>query len=131
MWREISFHFSNSNRDFCFCRVLHVKFLGPLGWSGAGNQVAQSIRATNKGGQTSMEALHANAAHQQGMLSAAASILELAAGGGSFNEDGALQVSEDHVQVERMGNSIVFSASLNKKFQFTLCASLVVKCPAQ
>ncbi|CAJ1334373.1 unnamed protein product [Effrenium voratum] len=49
-----------------------------------GNQVAQSIRATNKDGQASMEALRANAAHQQGMMSAAVAILELAAGGGSL-----------------------------------------------
>ncbi|CAJ1456563.1 unnamed protein product [Effrenium voratum] len=64
-----------------------------------GNQVAQSIRATNKDGQASMEALHANAAHQEGMMSAAVAILELAAGGGSFDESGQLQVTEDHVQV--------------------------------
>ncbi|CAJ1368307.1 unnamed protein product [Effrenium voratum] len=63
------------------------------------NQVAQAIRATNKDGQASMEALRANAAHQQGMMSAAVAILELAAGGGSFDESGQLQVTEDHVQV--------------------------------
>eukprot|EP00435_Cladocopium_sp_Y103_P011419 s250_g3.t1 len=62
------------------------------------NQVAQSIRATGKDGQSSMEALHANAAHQQGILSAAVAILEMAAGSGSFDEQGQLQVTEDHVQ---------------------------------
>ena len=47
-----------------------------------------------------MEALHANAAHQQGILSAAVAILEMAAGSGSFDEQGQLQVTEDHVQAE-------------------------------
>ena len=47
-----------------------------------------------------MEALHANAAHQQGILSAAVAILEMAAGSGSFDEQGQLQVAEDHVQAE-------------------------------
>ncbi|CAL1161923.1 unnamed protein product, partial [Cladocopium goreaui] len=56
------------------------------------------IRATGKDGQSSMGALHANAAHQQGILSAAVAILEMAAGSGSFDEQGQLQVTEDHVQ---------------------------------
>ena len=74
--------------------------LGPtvLLFLNAGNQVAQSVRATSKDGQSSMEALHANAAHQQGMLSAAVSILELAAGSGSFDEGGNLQVTQHHVE---------------------------------
>lgn len=56
------------------------------------------IRATGKDGQSSMGALHANAAHQHGILSAAVAILEMAAGSGSFDEQGQLQVTEDHVQ---------------------------------
>lgn len=59
--------------------------------------MAQSIRAAGKEG-TSIEALHANAAHAQGMLSAAVAILELAAGGGEFDSNGNLEVTEDHVQ---------------------------------
>ena len=78
--------------------LLFMTFL-VLSYLTRGNQVAQSIRATCRDAQTSMEALHANAAHQQGMLSAAVSILDLAAGGGAFDQRGALQVTEDHVQV--------------------------------
>ena len=63
----------------------------------AGNQVAQSIRASGKE-STPLEALHANAAHMQGMLSASVAILELAGGGGTFDTDGNLEITEDHVQ---------------------------------
>ncbi|CAJ1454493.1 unnamed protein product [Effrenium voratum] len=63
-----------------------------------GNQVAQSIRAAGSEG-SSLEALHANAAHAQGMLSAAVAILEMAGGGGKFDASGNLEITKDHVQV--------------------------------
>ena len=59
--------------------------------------MAQSIRAAGKE-STPLEALHANAAHAQGMLSASAAILELAGGGGTFDAEGNLEITEDHVQ---------------------------------
>ena len=60
--------------------------------------MAQSIRAA---GKESTEALHANAAHAQGMLSASVSILELAGGGAPFDAEGNLEITEDHVQAGR------------------------------
>ena len=62
-----------------------------------GNQVAQSIRAAGSEG-FSLEALRANAAHAQGMLSAAVAILEMAGGGGEFDASGNLEITKDHVQ---------------------------------
>ena len=59
--------------------------------------MAQSIRASGKE-STPLEALRANAAHMQGMLSASVAILELAGGGGTFDTDGNLESTKDHVQ---------------------------------
>lgn len=83
-----------------------------------------------------METLHANAAHQQGILSAAVAILEMAAGSGSFDEQGQLQVTEDHVQAAVAVTSLfqflnVAPSRFNSKGQRkrspkTLCVSWIL-----
>jgi hypothetical protein len=108
------YHFSFAVRLCCVASLLATPFFSLPGLVClvcflAGNQVAQSIRATRKDGQTSMEALHANAAHQQGVLSAAVAILEMAAGHPSLDANAHLQVTEDHVQAGvDNGKSVAF-----------------------
>jgi hypothetical protein len=105
------YHFSFAVSLCCVASLLATPFFSLPGLVCflAGNQVARSIRATRKDGQTSMEALHANAAHQQGVLSAAVAILEMAAGHPSLDANAHLQVTEDHVQAGvDNGKSVAF-----------------------
>ena len=63
-----------------------------------GNQVAQSIRAQSYVDDILTAALHANASSHQGILAALIAVLDLAAGGGEFDDKGDLKVTAEHIQ---------------------------------
>lgn len=61
-------------------------------------QVAQSVRA-QQAGQPDIEAMHANAAGLMGQMAAAIAVLDMASGGGSFDQSGQVKITADHVLV--------------------------------
>ena len=66
-----------------------------------GNQVVQAIRAAQNSGDSSVAALHANAAGLQGVCAALVAVLEYAGGGGKLDDQGMPIIRVEHVHLAR------------------------------